>query len=192
MTCTFFLQHKPEYPPESADSRQLIWLTRTWLTVDPPSHVSSSSLSPSLSLLSSPFSVFSPSPLSPQSQGCAHRLDTTNRDAARAQRSLKMAPPRVLWIYPSLSLHSSSPLLLLLLLFHTLSQCGAVRNYPENEGGCCGSLSGPSVESDAAWLCCAQSRAEQSSAGGAAAPSPGQPRLWMMYKEKPREEGGQK
>ncbi|XP_016897841.1 ephrin type-A receptor 3-like isoform X2 [Cynoglossus semilaevis] len=44
-----------------------------------------------------------------------------------------MAPPRVLWIYPSLSLHSSSPLLLLLLLFHTLSQCGAVRNYPENE-----------------------------------------------------------
>ncbi|XP_074507038.1 ephrin type-A receptor 3-like isoform X1 [Sebastes fasciatus] len=36
------------------------------------------------------------------------------------------APPRVLWIYPSLSL-------LLLLLFHALSPCRALRNYPENE-----------------------------------------------------------
>ncbi|XP_023267325.1 ephrin type-A receptor 3-like isoform X2 [Seriola lalandi dorsalis] len=38
-----------------------------------------------------------------------------------------MAPPRVLWIYPSLSLLSS------LLLFHALSPCRALRNYPENE-----------------------------------------------------------
>ncbi|XP_018532510.1 ephrin type-A receptor 4b isoform X2 [Lates calcarifer] len=38
-----------------------------------------------------------------------------------------MAPPRVLWIYPSLFLLSS------LLLFHALSPCGALRNYPENE-----------------------------------------------------------
>ncbi|XP_037538227.1 ephrin type-A receptor 4b [Nematolebias whitei] len=36
-----------------------------------------------------------------------------------------MAPPRLLWIYPSLPLLSS-----LLLLFHA---CTAVRNYPENE-----------------------------------------------------------
>ncbi|XP_037643462.1 ephrin type-A receptor 4b isoform X2 [Sebastes umbrosus] len=36
------------------------------------------------------------------------------------------APPRVPWIYPSLSL-------LLLLLFHALSPCRALRNYPENE-----------------------------------------------------------
>ncbi|XP_031710966.1 ephrin type-A receptor 3-like isoform X3 [Anarrhichthys ocellatus] len=39
-----------------------------------------------------------------------------------------MAPPRVLWIYPSLYLLSS-----LLLLFHALSPCRALRNYPENE-----------------------------------------------------------
>ncbi|KAL7386899.1 hypothetical protein ABVT39_015306 [Epinephelus coioides] len=39
-----------------------------------------------------------------------------------------MAPPRVLWIYPSLFLLSS-----LLLLFHALSPCRALRNYPENE-----------------------------------------------------------
>ncbi|XP_027141601.1 ephrin type-A receptor 3-like isoform X1 [Larimichthys crocea] len=38
-----------------------------------------------------------------------------------------MAPPRVLWIYPSLFLLST------LLLFHTLSPCRALRNYPENE-----------------------------------------------------------
>ncbi|AWP04253.1 putative ephrin type-A receptor 3-like isoform 2 [Scophthalmus maximus] len=38
-----------------------------------------------------------------------------------------MAPPRVLWIYPSLALLSS------LLLFHALSPCRALRNYPENE-----------------------------------------------------------
>ncbi|XP_069013183.1 ephrin type-A receptor 4b isoform X1 [Embiotoca jacksoni] len=38
-----------------------------------------------------------------------------------------MAPPRVLWIYPSLFL------LLSLLLFHALSPCQALRNYPENE-----------------------------------------------------------
>nr|XP_020471847.1 ephrin type-A receptor 3-like isoform X2 [Monopterus albus] len=38
-----------------------------------------------------------------------------------------MAPPRVLWIYPSLSLLSS------VLLFHALSPCRALRNYPENE-----------------------------------------------------------
>ncbi|XP_030257941.1 ephrin type-A receptor 4b isoform X2 [Sparus aurata] len=41
-------------------------------------------------------------------------------------------PPRVLWIYPSLPLLSSLPLLLLL-LFHALSPCRALRNYPENE-----------------------------------------------------------
>ncbi|XP_059201000.1 ephrin type-A receptor 4b isoform X1 [Centropristis striata] len=40
-----------------------------------------------------------------------------------------MAPPRVLWIYPSLFLLSSP----LLLLFHALSPCQALRNYPENE-----------------------------------------------------------
>ncbi|XP_034051839.1 ephrin type-A receptor 4b isoform X2 [Gymnodraco acuticeps] len=39
-----------------------------------------------------------------------------------------MAPARVLWIYPSLPLLSS-----LLLLFHALSPCRALRNYPENE-----------------------------------------------------------
>ncbi|KAM6990152.1 ephrin type-A receptor 3-like isoform 1-T1 [Tautogolabrus adspersus] len=39
-----------------------------------------------------------------------------------------MAPPRVLWIYPSFSLLSC-----LLLLFQTLSPCRALRNYPENE-----------------------------------------------------------
>ncbi|KAM6919827.1 ephrin type-A receptor 3-like [Lycodopsis pacificus] len=39
-----------------------------------------------------------------------------------------MAPPRVLWIYPSLYLLSP-----LLLLFHALSPCRALRNYPENE-----------------------------------------------------------
>ncbi|XP_040910346.1 ephrin type-A receptor 4b isoform X1 [Toxotes jaculatrix] len=38
-----------------------------------------------------------------------------------------MAPPRVLWIYPSIFLLSS------LLLFHALSPCRALRNYPENE-----------------------------------------------------------
>ncbi|XP_071376575.1 LOW QUALITY PROTEIN: ephrin type-A receptor 4b [Centroberyx affinis] len=38
-----------------------------------------------------------------------------------------MAPPRVLWIYPSLFLLSS------LLLFDALSPSRAVRNYPENE-----------------------------------------------------------
>ncbi|XP_042285844.1 ephrin type-A receptor 4b isoform X1 [Thunnus maccoyii] len=38
-----------------------------------------------------------------------------------------MAPPRVLWIYPSLFLQCS------LLLFHALSPCRALRNYPENE-----------------------------------------------------------
>ncbi|XP_072219620.1 ephrin type-A receptor 4b [Leuresthes tenuis] len=38
-----------------------------------------------------------------------------------------MAPPRVLWIYPSISLLSS------LLLFHALWPCRALRNYPENE-----------------------------------------------------------
>ncbi|XP_044074268.1 ephrin type-A receptor 4b isoform X1 [Siniperca chuatsi] len=38
-----------------------------------------------------------------------------------------MAPPRVLWIYPSLFLLSY------LLLFHTLTPCRALRNYPENE-----------------------------------------------------------
>ncbi|XP_067330691.1 ephrin type-A receptor 4b isoform X1 [Channa argus] len=38
-----------------------------------------------------------------------------------------MAPPRVLWICPSLFL------LTFLLLFHTLSPCQALRNYPENE-----------------------------------------------------------
>lgn len=94
------------------------------LAVDPPSQ----------RLLLSPPLLRSPSlPLPPQSQRCAHRLDTANRDAARAQRSLKMAPPppRVLWIYPS-------PLLLsLLLLTHAPWPCRALRNYPENEGGCC-------------------------------------------------------
>ncbi|XP_005721169.1 ephrin type-A receptor 3-like isoform X1 [Pundamilia nyererei] len=38
-----------------------------------------------------------------------------------------MASPRVLWIYPSLSLLSS------LLLFHAFPPCRALRNYPENE-----------------------------------------------------------
>ncbi|XP_029379899.1 ephrin type-A receptor 3-like isoform X1 [Echeneis naucrates] len=38
-----------------------------------------------------------------------------------------MAPPRVLWIYPSLPLLSS------LLLFHGLPPCRALWNYPENE-----------------------------------------------------------
>ncbi|XP_070701784.1 ephrin type-A receptor 4b isoform X1 [Pempheris klunzingeri] len=38
-----------------------------------------------------------------------------------------MAPARVLWIYPSLFLLTS------LLLFHALSPCRALRNYPENE-----------------------------------------------------------
>ncbi|KAM9718694.1 ephrin type-A receptor 3-like isoform 2-T2 [Menidia menidia] len=38
-----------------------------------------------------------------------------------------MAPPRVLWIYPSISLLWS------LLLFHALSPCRALRNYPDNE-----------------------------------------------------------
>ncbi|XP_062285442.1 LOW QUALITY PROTEIN: ephrin type-A receptor 3-like [Scomber scombrus] len=38
-----------------------------------------------------------------------------------------MAPPRVLWIYPSFSVLCS------LLLFHALSPCRALRNYPENE-----------------------------------------------------------
>ncbi|KAM7379164.1 hypothetical protein PAMP_004734 [Pampus punctatissimus] len=38
-----------------------------------------------------------------------------------------MAPPRVLWIYPSLFLLCS------LLLFHALTPCRALRNYPENE-----------------------------------------------------------
>ncbi|XP_030015787.1 ephrin type-A receptor 3-like isoform X1 [Sphaeramia orbicularis] len=38
-----------------------------------------------------------------------------------------MAPPRVLWIYPSFFLYST------LLLFHALSPCRALRNYPENE-----------------------------------------------------------
>ncbi|XP_061588017.1 ephrin type-A receptor 4b isoform X1 [Cololabis saira] len=38
-----------------------------------------------------------------------------------------MAPPRVLWIYPSFSLLAS------LLLFCALSPCRALRNYPENE-----------------------------------------------------------
>ncbi|XP_026168852.1 ephrin type-A receptor 4b isoform X4 [Mastacembelus armatus] len=38
-----------------------------------------------------------------------------------------MAPPRVLWIYPSLFLLSS------LFLFQALSPCRALRNYPENE-----------------------------------------------------------
>ncbi|XP_053185348.1 ephrin type-A receptor 4b isoform X1 [Scomber japonicus] len=38
-----------------------------------------------------------------------------------------MAPPRVLWIYPSFSVLYS------LLLFHALSPCRALRNYPENE-----------------------------------------------------------
>ncbi|KAG7526877.1 ephrin type-A receptor 3-like isoform X1 [Solea senegalensis] len=69
----------------------------------------------------------SPEMSSRRDKGCAQRLDTTNRDAARAQRSLKMAPPRVLWIYPSLSLLCS------LLLFHALSPVRALRNYPENE-----------------------------------------------------------
>lgn len=41
--------------------------------------------SPPLSLLSRPLCSLS----LPQSRGCAHRLDTANRDAARAQRSLK-------------------------------------------------------------------------------------------------------
>ncbi|XP_053740409.1 ephrin type-A receptor 4b isoform X1 [Synchiropus splendidus] len=41
-----------------------------------------------------------------------------------------MAPPRVLWIYPSLS-HLTSPLLWL--FFLVLSPCQALRNYPENE-----------------------------------------------------------
>ncbi|XP_028448634.1 ephrin type-A receptor 3 isoform X3 [Perca flavescens] len=39
-----------------------------------------------------------------------------------------MAPPRVLWIYPSLFFPSS-----LFFLFHALSPCRALRNYPENE-----------------------------------------------------------
>ncbi|XP_028988539.1 ephrin type-A receptor 4b isoform X2 [Betta splendens] len=38
-----------------------------------------------------------------------------------------MAPPRVLWIYPSLLLQT------LLLLFHARLPCRALRNYPENE-----------------------------------------------------------
>uniref|UniRef100_A0AAQ4QSP6 receptor protein-tyrosine kinase n=1 Tax=Gasterosteus aculeatus aculeatus TaxID=481459 RepID=A0AAQ4QSP6_GASAC len=39
-----------------------------------------------------------------------------------------MAPPRILWIYPSLHLLSC-----LVLIFHGLTPCRAVRNYPENE-----------------------------------------------------------
>lgn len=109
--------------------------------MDPPSPIVSSSLSLSLS---SP--ALSPS-LSPQSQGCAHRLDTVNRDAARAQRSLKMAPPRVLWIYPFLLPHT------LLLLFHALSPCRALRNYPENEGECPGGLCEHWVEGATALGC---------------------------------------
>ncbi|XP_054595093.1 ephrin type-A receptor 4b [Nothobranchius furzeri] len=38
-----------------------------------------------------------------------------------------MAPPRVLWIYPTLSLLPS------LMLFYVFPSCGALRNYPENE-----------------------------------------------------------
>lgn len=77
------------------------------------------------------FSSSLSSPFPTQSRGCAQRLDTANRDAARAQRSLKMAPPRVPWIYPSLPLLSS-----LLLVFHASPPSTALRNYPENEGGC--------------------------------------------------------
>ncbi|XP_038126882.1 ephrin type-A receptor 4b isoform X2 [Cyprinodon tularosa] len=77
-----------------------------------------------LSLLSSP--PLYPFPL--QSQSFAQRLDTAIRDAARAQRSLEMAPPRAPWIYPSLSLLSS-----LLLFFQASPPCTALRNYPENE-----------------------------------------------------------
>lgn len=59
------------------EHRRLI--DRTWLYCGP-----SFPASPPLSL---PFPLSLS--LSPQSQGCAHRLDTANRDAARAQRSLK-------------------------------------------------------------------------------------------------------
>lgn len=45
----------------------------------------------------------------------------SERDAARAQRSLKMA---TLWIYPSL----------LFFLLSSLTPSQALRNYPENEG----------------------------------------------------------
>ncbi|XP_037313722.1 ephrin type-A receptor 4b isoform X1 [Pungitius pungitius] len=39
-----------------------------------------------------------------------------------------MAPSRIPWIYPSVHLLSS-----LVLIFHGVTPCGAVRNYPENE-----------------------------------------------------------
>ncbi|KAM8851350.1 ephrin type-A receptor 3-like isoform 3-T3 [Spinachia spinachia] len=39
-----------------------------------------------------------------------------------------MAPRRILWIYPSLRLLSS-----VILIFHRLSPCAALRSYPENE-----------------------------------------------------------
>ncbi|TWW72680.1 hypothetical protein D4764_15G0000740 [Takifugu flavidus] len=77
-------------------------------------------------------------------QRCAPRLDTANRDAARAQRSLKMAP-RVLWIYPSPSLLS------FLLLFYAPWPCRALRNYPENEGWYPGSGEGGGVRLMPLW-----------------------------------------
>lgn len=78
-----FLQCNTESPQAfyiTQKARRLI--DRTWLTVDPPSQ----RLLLSLSLLSRPLLC---SLSLPQLRGCAHRLDTANRDAARAQRSLK-------------------------------------------------------------------------------------------------------
>ena len=112
-------------------------IDRTWLPVDPPSFLSVSSSSSSVSL---PLSL-SLSPLSLSLSSIAGlRSPTRHRQPTGMQRgrsaAWKMAPappPRVLWIYPSLPLVSSLPLLLLL-LFHALSPCRALRNYPENEG----------------------------------------------------------
>ncbi|KAK2822252.1 hypothetical protein Q5P01_022317 [Channa striata] len=98
-------------PPHQPRAKALI--DRTRLIVDPPSPGVSSSLS-------SPV-------LFPAFLLLNREAALTDRDAARTQRSLKMAPPRVLWICPSLFLPT------VLLLFHALSPCQALRNYPENE-----------------------------------------------------------
>lgn len=69
--------HRPFTSPKKPGG----WLTELgWLWTLLPS------VSSSLSLLSRPLLC---SLSLPQLRGCAHRLDTANRDAARAQRSLK-------------------------------------------------------------------------------------------------------
>lgn len=110
--------HRPFTSPKKPGG----WLTELgWLWTLLPS------VSSSLSLCSPVLS----SALSPCLNCEAALTDSTRRTGMQRGRSAawKMASPRVLWIYPSLSLLSS------LLLFHAFPPCRALRNYPENEGG---------------------------------------------------------